>query len=465
MEATTSKWQAKKKKQKTLGLKAKESSKWLVGRLCPIKHDTTAGKQPLWYIKPSVGLPDGYNRTKDVRMNRDNISEYILPLASGDLVEFVLGIRDKSKPMAVKARVFRYSQRTCTVLVDYIENLSACLTSAIFKKVLVEILPNTVMWAFLGSPIFKEKSVSIVYIERLLQLLQQVLNVGKSYKTLMKESMKAVLQGAIFQSTGKQSLASLIKSCKYDGEKSEFYLGDEQQESLSAQLVRSLCESIIRHCPSIARCLLPTVQAIMEKTPASSATSFLYQLLQLSLSGENTEIPNMDVWRELPLILTRYELTSGDLVTKEKHLVMRKNTYEHPEEYMETYFRLLRAETFESIQSGIKKFKLHQLDPRDMSVYYNVHLAGFELQNGRFSLAIHFRPATRVTKWENSSKLMFGNLVCISLNRKFDDVIWATASNRDVEMLNKHPIIMLETIDENSKPMTEIISSLQSYGG
>ena len=462
---TNSKKKPQKKKQKTLGLKAKESSKWFKGTLCSVKNDTTVNKP--WFIKPSGSLPEVYNKTKDVYMNRENISQYILPLTRGDSVEFVLGIRDKSKPMAIKVRVSRYSRRSCQELVDYIKSLSEYLNSALFKNVLVEILSNTVMWSFLGSPIFKEKCISVVYVECLLELLQQILNVGKSYKTLMKESVKAVLQGTIFHSKGESSLASLIKSCRYNPEEDdEFHLGDEHQETLSAQLVRSSCESIIRHYPSIARCLLPTVQAIMEKTPTSSTTRFLYQLLQLSLSGENTEIPNMDAWRELPLILTHYELTSGDLVTKEKHLhEVQLTSYQHPEEYMDTYFRLLRAEAFESIQSGIKKLKLHQLDPRDMNVYYNVHLAGFELHNGRFSLAIHFNPARKITKWENSDKLMFGNLMCISLNRKFDDVIWATVSNRDAEILNKSSIIMLEVIDENSKPMTEIINSLQSNGG
>ena len=132
---------------------------------------------------------------------------------------------------------------------------------------------------------------------------------------------------------------------------------------------------------------------------------------------------------------------------------------------MDTYFRLLRAETFSAVQHGIKDLKAGELDERNMNVYHNVHLAGFEMQNGRFSLAVHFTPARAVKKWEGSPQLMFGNLVCISLNRKFDEVVWAVVSNRNSDILNKHQIIMLELIDENTKKMSEIISSLQAHAG
>ena len=463
MEAS-SKWPARKKKRKLLSLKANKNS-WLKGTVCPIKNDTL-------FIKPLEKLPKGYDDT-DVYVKSGDISEYILPL-KGDFVEFVLG-ENNSKPVAQKVRVSCYAQRTCNELVNYINNLREELNSVYYKTVLVEILPNIVMWHFLGSHISPqpssqvstEESISMVYyIERLLLLLLQISNVSKAHKSLMKESLKAVLQGKIFQSKCEKSLALFIKYSQYYVDEDEFCSVDGE-EILSAELVRNLCKSIIRNTPSIARCLLPTVSAITEKTSAVASTQFLYKLLQLSLSGENTEIPNMDIWQELPLILTRDELTGHKLLTEDEHLapVKTRSPYLNPEEYMDIYFRLLRAEAFASIQERIQQLKCNQLDTRDMNVYYDIHLAGFDLQHGRFSLAICFRPATKVAKWENSTKLMFGNLMCISLNRKFDDVIWATVSNRDTEMLNKYSVIMLELINENTKSMSEIINLLQSNTG
>ena len=139
--------------------------------------------------------------------------------------------------------------------------------------------------------------------------------------------------------------------------------------------------------------------------------------------------------------------------------------YDDPEQYMDTYFRLVCAETFSKIQHGIKDLKASTLDMRDMNVYYNIRLAGFEVQNGRFSLALQFTPVKKVRRWEASPELMYGNLVCVFINRKFDDVIWATVSIRDTRLLNEHQIIMLELLDENTKTVGEVINSLQTQGG
>ena len=175
-------------------------------------------------------------------------------------------------------------------------------------------------------------------------------------------------------------------------------------------------------------------------------------------------IDALGIWKELPFIPTDHEL-AGNLVEEDKHLSPVKNSYSDPESYMDTYFRLLRAETFSAIQHGIKELKACELDERDMNVYYNIHLAGFEIKHGGFSLAVHFTPFRKVKRWEASPQLMFGNLVCISLNRKFDDVIWAVVSNRDTDLLNQEQVIMLELIEENTKKISQIISSVQAYAG
>ena len=270
----------------------------------------------------------------------------------------------------------------------------------------------------------------------------------------------------MFQSTSDQNIAKIIKSCNYaDGDRDRFY-SEVEEAFLSAELVRSFCHDAIRLSPTVTRCLLPTVSAISEKVANPSTQSFLCDLLSLNSVGENSFVANAGIWIELPLIPTDHEL-AGHLVEKDKHLLPVRTTtpYDNPDQYMDTYFRLVRAETFSAIQHGIKDLKASRLDLRDMNVYSNIHLAGFELQTGRFSLAIHFTPTKKVKKWEASTQLMYGNLVCISISRKFDDVIWATVSNRDADLLNKHQVIMLELLDENSKSMSEIMISLQTQGG
>ena len=287
---------------------------------------------------------------------------------------------------------------------------------------------------------------------------------GEIYKTLLEDVIKTVTQGTIFQTISDKSLPKIIKASNY-GNNDKFYF-EEQEVFLSAELIRSFCHDAIRHVPSVTRCLLPTVTALSEKISNPSTQNFLCTLLSLNTAEGNGFIPNASAWIELPLIPTDQELC-GHLVEKDKNLtpVRTHIPYDDPEQYMDTYFRLVRAETFSAMQHGIKDLKASTLDLRDMNVYYNVHLAGFELQSGRFSLAIYFTPTKKVNKWEASPQLMYGNLVCVSINRKFDDVIWATVSNRDTELLNKHQIILLELLDENVKSVSDIINSLQTQGG
>ena len=59
-----------------------------------------------------------------------------------------------------------------------------------------------------------------------------------------------------------------------------------------------------------------------------------------------------------------------------------------------------------------------QLDERDMRVFYNVQLTGFQNADGRgeggLQLAVSFQLPRRVAKWESFPGLMHGNLLCLS---------------------------------------------------
>ena len=135
-----------KNKRKTVFVQPKDKTQWHKGRLCSIKNKAL-------FIKPTQSLPEGFT-DKDVYLNPDNISKYVLPVKGGDAVEFVLGDRNKARPMARKVKISQYSQRTSEDLIDYIKELTENLKSADCRKVLMETLPNTAMWSFFGSPNF-----------------------------------------------------------------------------------------------------------------------------------------------------------------------------------------------------------------------------------------------------------------------------------------------------------------------
>ena len=137
------------KKCKTIQLEARETTQWLKGRLCPIRKETS------WFVKPFSELPDGYEKTKDVFLYPNYISKEVLPVAEGDILEFVLGDRDKSRPMAIKVRVCQYSPRFQKDVVKYVRGLNMDLNSAMRRTVLTQVLPCTSMWKYLGSPVFR----------------------------------------------------------------------------------------------------------------------------------------------------------------------------------------------------------------------------------------------------------------------------------------------------------------------
>ena len=61
---------------------------------------------------------------------------------------------------------------------------------------------------------------------------------------------------------------------------------------------------------------------------------------------------------------------------------------------------------------------------------------------------------------------MFGNLICLSPSGKFDDPLWATVSERNDELLEKHQIIELELVSEfNSLSTSEAVSTLLMSAG
>ena len=133
----------------TVGLpqRRNKDKEWLKGRLCAIRNATAL------YIEPFAELPNGYSKSKDVFMSPKYISEYVLPVKEGDKLEFMLGDRDKTRPMAYKVRIFQYSRRTCEELTEYIKKLTKDLDTK--NEALVKVLPCTAMWSFLGTPKFK----------------------------------------------------------------------------------------------------------------------------------------------------------------------------------------------------------------------------------------------------------------------------------------------------------------------
>jgi len=133
-------------------------------------------------------------------------------------------------------------------------------------------------------------------------------------------------------------------------------------------------------------------------------------------------------WKQMPLVP---KVLSEDL-TDVEDLPKVEWLYNNFEEYMDTYFRLLRADCFGSLQSGIKAFVQGNLDPRDLRVYHAEIVAVHILRNAKgfvasvacenyFNSRVRFPPRA----------LMQSNLVCLSMGTQpFAEVLWGRIVER-----------------------------------
>ena len=98
---------------------------------------------------------------------------------------------------------------------------------------------------------------------------------------------------------------------------------------------------------------------------------------------------------------------------------------------MDTYFRLLRADCFGSLQVGVQQFIAGKLDPRDLRVYYarmtKIHVLKFSQE-----LVATIRCQDYFgRRGFPPSALMQSNLVCISVGEEpFHEVLWGRIVER-----------------------------------
>uniref|UniRef100_A0A1I8GUL3 CSD domain-containing protein n=1 Tax=Macrostomum lignano TaxID=282301 RepID=A0A1I8GUL3_9PLAT len=165
-------------------------------------------------------------------------------------------------------------------------------------------------------------------------------------------------------------------------------------------------------------------------------------------------VRNSDLsWHELSATLSKEEVLSSTDMGETIRLLPPMQThapYDSVADYLETNLKLLRADCFEKLRSGIRQFIGGNLNRRDMTVYHQVELRGIDITHKELSLVLKIEPFNRVVKnWEKSPLLMFGNLLCLSFDETFTEFVCVTVSNRDSGLLNQFGLIFVEPIFES----------------
>ncbi|NWV46672.1 ZNFX1 protein, partial [Daphoenositta chrysoptera] len=116
--------------------------------------------------------------------------------------------------------------------------------------------------------------------------------------------------------------------------------------------------------------------------------------------------------------------------------------YESTSIYLDTHFRLLREDFVRPLREGIMEV-LHSLHDRnlrkkkfdDIRVYFDARIIAPRCASTGIVYKVQFdTKPLRFVKWQNSKRLLYGSLVCMSQDH-FETFLFATVSNRNAEEL------------------------------
>ena len=382
--------------------------------------------------------------SEDAFMHVDKISAHSIPLKIGDSVHFIPSDRGGRGPSVLKASHSEFVPRSSEELKTYLMSVAKSIESS-GRAVLMEIMPLSTQWKFIADSDAIRASDLVNFTLILVRETNDVPN-EQIYPVI-----EVLTQGAA------------IKNCCI--EQSSGSCESDEDEALYS-IVKKLCYEISKHIPELSPNILPMLKGDVQKT---YIFNIMENMAKAAASKRNRAMGQNkgSDWKSLSFVPTTSELNSG-LVEANKHLqpVHLSKPYKSPNDYMDVYYRLHRAEAFHAIQDAVAKLLHGKYDPRDFNVYHSVFFAGMEITNNSICFALQFKSHRRVKKWEISRLLTYGNLLCISPGQRFgEDVIWATVSNRDCDVLDKSSIIFVELCDFNRRPLRAIINDLQVHGG
>jgi len=422
-------------------------------------------------IRTFVNLPEDYAQNHPVHFKPWFVKSGGLSVKIGDTVEFSLGTKDKSWPMALSVRLTRATSRTPSeieVLIKVIkENLMNGTDGTRRESVrktadkdndtketqgridwLLDILTCNAMWGAIGNCI----ELSFQTMTSIIDLLLLVELESKS----MHNHFEHIIN-------------TFAKTRLFDGNigKLRFYIEDivlhERLEDI--RKVRRILLMVLQHAPEKTHSVVSLIKLMVSKDK-DSVEHFLLTAMKEIAKQNCDELDDVE-WCDLPLVPTAIELLGGyQEYFSNLHPVLEKGSYKSSAEYLDIYFRLLRADCFGSLCKYIQELLLDKLDHRNMNVYHSVRIVGVAVTSTDSGIAIRLEvsPCMPVKNWATTSKLMFGNLVCISPSGSFKDPIWATIVNRDLEML-KHRHVDVELCSLHNRHTDAELIILMSQAG
>eukprot|EP00966_Prymnesium_polylepis_P077975 1807593-Prymnesium_polylepis.1 len=205
----------------------------------------------------------------------------------------------------------------------------------------------------------------------------------------------------------------------------------EELDTSHKELVSRAVDEFLVVVPEEARSVLHLITDCLLTDKHSPDATFLVAVVKRLLPASQ-RVEQLE-WDELPLVLTPNELLGSTDPVAVTPCVLQQGAYRSGDEYIDTYFRLARCEGFGQLRSGIRALLAGKLDPRDMNVYTNVTVQGVRFGTGNDAMSIMLTYRALSAKNGATPDIMYGNLLCLSLDGSFEDPIWAVVSHFHVD--------------------------------
>lgn len=396
----------------------------------------------------SVFEGDDCGPIRDVYFHNSRLRCAGFELALGDILECTLEPCKKGFANWVATGILlkEFRPRREETIVGYIDQTINAIESGGEKRneLILDILNFSAFWKLCGS-----KDYRLELAEAVIGLLLLLKVKAKFLQHAFKDALATFLNTELFRS--KKTKLNDLWDSTYPSRCNQF------QEFLSA---------IVELLPEKTYLITPFMRPIVS-VDQSKPDNFLYRIVKKLSELNCKDVDDLD-WNRMPLVPSFGKLRESSVVGQVLYPVKVSGPYENPDTYMDTYFRLLMADCFDGLQSGIHDFLQGQLKPANMNMYLAVTLKGVSIgcNNVPISLALKITPGKAISNWASSSNLMFGNLLCLSPKGNFEDVIWATVANRDeVELKEKQLIWVTLCKDVNIDCEARCISIIQEYSG
>ena len=254
---------------------------------------------------------------------------------------------------------------------------------------------------------------------------------------MLLETLRAILSSPAMQEKQHDLIRSFSEShfLLRDGPLSCLMRKSRQQadsdSSETDQLVASVIDGTLLIAPEAARALYHVLDEFFrpDGPRGELLLRVIRRLLPASVRVEHSQ------WNELPLVASPHELLGEVDPLLFTPSVIVRGAYSSAADYFDTYFRLMRCEGFGELSNGIGSLLKGKLDARDMNVYKDVTVKGVRFGTGAddsMTIALKYSPLTKRGS-KAAVEIMFGNLLCISLDGSFKEPLWAVVAHCEVE--------------------------------